>query len=52
MNKTDLKTDELKIAYKVITKIMKTNNLMRDNSFNRVRNWISNSLCDSLTDDE
>ena len=43
-----LTVDDLKTAYKVVTKIMKENNLMKDNSFNRVRNWISNSLCDNL----
>lgn len=42
-------TDELKTAYKVITKLMEENNLKRDNSFNRVRNFISNKLADELT---
>ena len=48
MDTDKLTVDDLKTAYKVVTKIMKENNLMKDNSFNRVRNWISNSLCDNL----
>lgn len=43
---------ELKIAYSVVTKIMEENRLQRDNSFNRVKNFISNKLCDILTNDE
>ena len=42
--------DELKIAYKVVSKIMEENHLTRDNSFNRVKNFISNKLCDMLVD--
>ena len=41
--------EELKIAYKVVTKIMEENHLTKDNSFNRVKNFISNKLCDILT---
>ena len=48
MDANKLTVDDLKTAYKVVTKIMKENNLMKDNSFNRVRNWISNYLCDNL----
>lgn len=44
--------EELKTAYKVVTKIMEENRLMKDNSFNRVRNFISNKLCDSLVDEK
>ena len=44
--------DELKIAYSVITKIMEENRLQRDNSFNRVKNFISNKLCDILTNEQ
>lgn len=40
--------EELKTAYKVVSKIMEENHLTRDNSFNRVKNFISNKLCDSL----
>lgn len=43
---------ELKIAYSVVTKIMEENHLQRDNSFNRVKNFISNKLCDILTNEE
>jgi len=43
---------ELKIAYSVVTKIMEENRLQRDNSFNRVKNFISNKLCDILTNEE
>jgi hypothetical protein len=43
---------ELKIAYSVVTKIMEENRLQRDNSFNRVKNFISNKLCDILTNGE
>lgn len=49
-NNNQMTLSELKTAYKVVTKIMKANNLMHDNSFNRVRNWISNTLCDMLQD--
>ena len=42
--------DELTTAYKVVTKIMEENHLTRDNSFNRVKNFISNKLCDSLVE--
>lgn len=44
--------NELKTAYMVITKIMEENRLQRDNSFNRVRNYISNKLCDNLLEEE
>jgi len=44
--------DELKTAYKVITKIMEENHLTRDNSFNRVKNFISNKLCDFLVEED
>ena len=44
--------EELKIAYKVISKIMEENRLTKDNSFNRVKNFISNKLCDSLVEDK
>jgi hypothetical protein len=44
--------DELKTAYMVITKIMDENRLQKDNSFNRVRNFISNKLCDNLIEKE
>ena len=43
---------ELKIAYSVVTKIMEENRLQRDNSFNRVKNFISNKLCDILTNEQ
>ena len=42
--------EELKTAYKVVSKIMEENHLTRDNSFNRVKNFISNKLCDMLVD--
>lgn len=45
-------TKELKIAYMVITKIMEENRLTKDNSFNRVKNFISNKLCDILVEEE
>ena len=45
-------THELKTAYMVITKIMAENHLQKDNSFNRVRNFISNKLCDNLLEEE
>ena len=41
---------ELTIAYKVISKIMEENHLTKDNSFNRVKNFISNKLCDILVE--
>jgi hypothetical protein len=44
--------EELKTAYSVVTKIMEENRLQRDNSFNRVKNFISNKLCDILTNGE
>ena len=33
MDANKLTVDDLKTAYKVVTKIMKENNLMKDNSF-------------------
>ena len=42
--------EELKTAYKVVTQIMEENHLTRDNSFNRVKNFISNKLCDILVE--
>ena len=47
-----MKIEELKTAYKVITKIMEENRLQKDNSFNRVKNFISNKLCDELTNEQ
>lgn len=44
--------EELKTAYKVVTKIMEENHLTKDNSFNRVKNFISNKLCDSLIEEK
>lgn len=47
--------EELKTAYSVVTKIMEImeeNRLQRDNSFNRVKNFISNKLCDILINEE
>lgn len=44
--------EELKTAYGVVTKIMEENHLQRDNSFNRVKNFISNKLCDILTNEQ
>ena len=37
-------------AYKVITKIMKENNLKMDTSFKRVQSWLSNEICDNLNE--
>ena len=42
--------DELKTAYMVVKKIMEENHLTHDNSFNRVKNFISNKLCDNLVE--
>ena len=44
--------EELKTAYKVVSKIMEENHLTKDNSFNRVKNFISNKLCDSLVENK
>ena len=52
MIQTTLTTTELKTAYKVISKIMYENNMTKDNSFLRVKNWLSNTLCDMLIDDD
>ena len=43
--------NDLKIAYKIISQIMKENHFEKDNSFNRVRNFISNKLCDNLIEE-
>ena len=43
--------NELRTAYKVVTKIMEENHLTKDNSFNRVKNFISNKICDTLIDE-
>lgn len=52
MLKAALSKTELKTAYKVISRIMEDNNLTKDNSFLRVKNWLSNKLCDMLIDDD
>jgi hypothetical protein len=44
-----MSVEDLKAAYKVVTQIMEENHLNRDNSFNRVRNFISNKLAEELT---
>lgn len=48
----NLTNKELLTAHRVLSKIMKTNNLCMDNSFVRVRSWIANKLCDQLEDGE
>ena len=47
MTQQDL--DELKIAYRIIKKIMKDEHMAQDTSFVRVKNFISNKICDELT---
>lgn len=37
-------------AYRVISQVMKDNNLKMDNSFRRVQSWFSNYICDNLKD--
>lgn len=37
-------------TYKTITKIMEDEGLTMDNSFRRVQCWLSNTICNSLTD--
>ena len=37
-------------AYKVISQIMKENELTMDTSFRRVQYWLSNKICDQLQD--
>lgn len=44
--------EELKIAYKVITEIMETEQMNYDNSFVRVKNWIANKICNELIDNK
>ena len=44
-----MSVEDLKTAYKIVTQIMEENHLNRDNSFNRVRNFISNKLAEELT---
>lgn len=41
-------TDKLIITYKIISKIMEDNNLTRDTSFVRVKNYLSTLICDNL----
>ena len=45
-------TEELKIAYKVISEIMETEKMNYDNSFVRVKNWIANKICNKLIDNK
>ncbi len=47
MTQQDL--DELKIAYRVIKKIMKEEQLTMNTAFVHVKNFISNKICDELT---
>lgn len=42
--------NELKIVYKVLSDIMEENKLTKDTSFVRVRSYISNMICDILTE--
>jgi len=42
--------DDLKIVYKVLTNIMKEEHMLKDTSFVRVRSYISNKICDMLTE--
>lgn len=49
---TLLTLSELKIAYKTINKIMKNEHLSKDNSFIRVKNWLSTAICDIVVEDE
>lgn len=47
-----MKTKDLLTAYKVITEIMKENDMTMDTSFRRVQCWLSNAVCDSLKEGE
>ena len=40
--------DELKITYKVISKIMKEEHLTKDTAFVHVKNYIANKLCELI----
>ena len=39
-------------AYKVITQIMKEEQMTMDTSFRRVQYWLSNKICDNISDEE
>lgn len=39
-------------CYKVISKIMEENKLKMDNSFRRVQSWLSNAICNKLSEEE
>jgi len=43
-----MNTDELLIAYKVISEIMNNNKLNSDNSWRHVKSWLSNKICDQM----
>lgn len=47
-----MNTKELLQAYKTITAIMEEEHLTMDTSFRRVQSFISNKVCDMLTDGE
>lgn len=47
-----MNTKELLTAYKVISTIMKNNKLEADNSWKHVKCWLSNKICDQLSDSD
>lgn len=48
----EINIKQLLLTYKTITAIMEEEHLTMDTSFRRVQSFISNKVCDMLTDGE
>lgn len=49
---SNLSLRELLKCYKTISKIMEDNKLKMDNSFRRVQSYLSNIICNKLSEEE
>lgn len=48
----NIKTDELLFVRYILTQIMENDNLTRDTSFVRVKNYITNLYCDKVLEEQ
>ena len=49
-NGISISVEDLLKTYRIITRIMKENEFTQDTSFRRVQTWLSNTICDNLSD--
>ena len=49
-NGISIPVEDLLKTYRIITRIMKENEFTQDTSFRRVQTWLSNTICDNLSD--